>query len=277
MRYVTGRLLAVVVLAGLVGAAPGQPLPQPERKLPEAPGTVNAREWARWLTENLADLRRGILEEVPGPRGRQLYDRTSILLLQARELQEITRFNAAQDRLQYGVRRGDQKVLQDKIMDLDEQMHALLKELGDLSTDKGSPIAQAAQRSDYTEQHLYTAVTRGLATEIPVPRQVQLLAEEAQSFSRAADLAVQGNLDLRRLAADAKLFAAEADHFRQTLDEGYTREPSRRDFTRVSTTWDKVQLDLRLVPRYGNQTLFDRAERIGRLYQRLSDQLGIVR
>jgi hypothetical protein len=277
MRYVTVRFLAVVVLAGLVGAAPAQPLPRPDRKLPEAPGTVGAREWARRLTENLADLQKGILEEVPGPRGRELYKRTSILLEQARSLQEMIRFNAAQDRLQYDVRRGDQKVLQDHINDLDEQMHALLKELGDLATDKASAIQRAAQRSDYIEQHLYTSLVRGNASEIPVPRQVRLLAEEAQSFSRAADLAAQGNLDGRRLAADAKLFAAEADHFRETLDLGYTREPSRADFARVSTTWDRIQLDLRLVPRSGNQTLFDRAERIGNLYDRLARQLGVIR
>jgi hypothetical protein len=277
MRYVTARFLAVVFLAGLVGAAPAQPLPQPDRKLPEVSGTVAAREWARRLTENLGDLQRGILEEVPGPRGRELYKRTNILLDQARQLEEMVRSNSAQDRLQYGVRREDQKVLQDHINDLDEQMHALLQELGDLGTDKASAIQRAARRSDYVEQQLYTSLVRGNASEIPIPRQVRLLAEEAQAFSRAADLAVQGNLDVRRLAADARLFATEADHFRQTLDLGYTREPSRRDFARVSTTWDQVQLDLRLVSRQGNQTLFDRANRISDLYDRLSRQLGIIR
>jgi hypothetical protein len=73
------------------------------------------------------------------------------------------------------------------------------------------------------------------------------------------------------------LFAAETDHFRETLELGQAREPSRQDIARVSATWAQVELDLRLVPRFGNETLFERADRIGRLYDRLVRRVGITR
>jgi hypothetical protein len=277
MRYVTARLLAVAVLGGLVAAAPAQPIPPTEPRLPEAPGTVSAREWLNQLLDHLQSLRQSILEDVPGARGRELYKRASILLEQARSLQQMVRSDAARDRLQYDVPRQDQRALQDRVADLDRQMHALVQELGELATDKATPLQRAAERANYSEQHLHEALTRGLDKTLPVSRQAELLAEEARQFSHAAAEAIHGNMDVRRLADDAKLFAAEADHFREMLNLEDVPEPSRRDFARVSAGWDQVQLDLRLVPRVGNQPLFDRAARISRLYERLAGHLGIVR
>jgi hypothetical protein len=199
------------------------------------------------------------------------------LLDEARQLQEVVRRNSARDRLETNVRRSDQDVLQDHVTDLDRDIRPLLKDIGKLDLDSAPQVKRVVERIDYAEQQLYTALTRGLAKEIPVDRLIRLLDEEAEAFRRAAEVAAQGDMDTRRLADDAKLFAAEADHFRSTLDRGYTRVPARADFDRVSATWSVVQRDLRLIPRTGNETLFNRAGRVSDLYDRLARQMGVTR
>jgi hypothetical protein len=237
----------------------------PTRPLPADPGVVSAREWNRRLIDNLGNLQKQITQEVPGQRGKDLWTQAGKLYDQAVQLQFLLGLNVSVGPLQRYV------------VAIDDDLPPLVRALTALGPGIAPGVQRTAGSINYIEQHLFAALVPGDRSQEPMPRKIRLLSEEARVFSQLAAQAAQGNPDMWRLSDDADTFAWEAEQFRKSLGLGYVREPSRRDFSRVSSAWDRVQLDLTLAPQYGNRALFDQANRVSTLYLSLAGQLGIER
>lgn len=220
------------------------------------------------LGAEIESLAQDIVDEVPGPNGRLLYQRVASVHADVRTFEQRLRRGVAADQLLRDHRQLDRNV---------DDLLALLAP----QVVGNHVLERSLRRVRHADEHLDRIV--GIHKPWPIPdgqeyllRQARALAAETAQFRQIGAFLAESVPTNEAFLGKIAVFVQAVERFQQSVRAGRSVEHLRREFAGLKAAWDPVIVDLnRFPPVAGYYQMRLQAQKVDEVGQAIRRQLGI--